>query len=138
MASERFQLLEEIKFPIEVKKIVAGVVPGLFPANGNSGAVVRVRLAGDTACKTHLGFMLGEMVHPGMILTAFDTEEQAVCVHLRSNPAMFVPALKRVVWGAESWWGLVKDAEDLEREITDQDIENTPYVAMLRQLMKGE
>lgn len=46
------------------------------------------------------------------------------------NPAILVPALGRIVFGYESWWGVIKSEDDLKK-ITDQDIQNVWYVKAL-------
>jgi hypothetical protein len=53
------------------------------------------------------------------------------------NPAIYVPALKRLVFGAGSWWGEIKTEDDL-KEITDKDINDVWYVQALKALDGGK
>lgn len=45
----------------------------------------------------------------------------------------FVPELKRIVYGYESWWREIESADDFAG-ISDEDIENTWYVGLLKKL----
>ena len=45
---------------------------------------------------------------------------------------MYVFELNKIVFGAESWWRKLNSPEDL-KAITDDDIENTWYVKLLKQ-----
>ena len=47
------------------------------------------------------------------------------------SPAIWVPDLKRLIFGRGSWWRVLKTPEDL-RQITDADIDNVWYVQALR------
>jgi hypothetical protein len=49
----------------------------------------------------------------------------------------YVPDLDRVVWGYESWWGVIKGPEEL-KEITDEDIQNVWYVKAMKQMSERE
>lgn len=130
-----YVMLADVQWPVEVRGVKVWVTPP-FLDRCKCGDPVRVRLAGESA--THVGIFLGHLVLPGDYLIAYHKPKAEFCVPLRTNPAMFVPALRRVVWGAESWWAPVKDAADMERAITDADIEGQPYVQMLRALAEKE
>lgn len=49
------------------------------------------------------------------------------------NPAIFIPDLKKVVFGAESWWGRIESPDQL-KQITDETISGTWYVQALKSL----
>ena len=53
------------------------------------------------------------------------------------NPAMFVPEIGKVIWGAGSWWKIINSVEEF-REITNEDINNTWYVQLARAMEKKE
>ena len=99
----------------------------------------------DPECegKTFLGFLLGNLPTGKFhIFEDFEGKgEDRVKVGIRvspeRNPAMWVPALRRIVWGMGSYWGRIKSEEKL-REITDEDINNTWYVQALKALSKPE
>ena len=42
-----------------------------------------------------------------------------------------MPELKRVVYGCESWWHEIESIDEFKK-ITNEDIENTWYVKLLR------
>jgi cell wall-associated NlpC family hydrolase len=133
-AKDDYVLLEDVAWPVEVRGVNVWVAPALLRV-ATCGDLVRVRLAGEQA--THVGIYLGDLLVPSF-LVAYRKSTQEFQVPVRTNPAIFVPALRRVVWGQESWWGPVKDAADLERAITAADIDGQPYVQMLRALAEKE
>lgn len=52
------------------------------------------------------------------------------------NPAMYVPGLNDIVFGAGSWWRQIKSPEGLA-EISDKDIDSVWYMRALKDLEKG-
>lgn len=117
-------------FPITVKSIAAGenrepIRPPLF--SNKPGDFVKVRLAGDT--RTHLGIMIGDVA---LTFATSHNEETGELTLNRAmyNPGILVPALGRVVYGIESWWGRISSPDDL-KDITDADINNVWYVRAL-------
>jgi hypothetical protein len=97
---------------------------------GKCGDWVSVRpAAGD---KTYLGVLLGEF--PTGVALGINRKNSHLRVSLGPfNPAIYVPDLKRVVFGYESWWGKLKGPDDL-RQITDADINDVWYVRALEEL----
>lgn len=106
------------------------------------GCPVAVRPC-DPECegKTFLGFMLGSLPHGRYIVSEdFEDDEESgertkigISVITSRNPAMYVPALRRIVWGSGSWWSRIESEEKL-REITDESIQNLWYVKALNHL----
>jgi hypothetical protein len=85
--------------------------------------------------KTYIGILLGDM--PLGIGVAVHTQTNVAQVGpTHYNPAIWVPDLKRVVFGCESWWGLVDGLDDL-RAITDKSIDNIWYVKAAKELGMG-
>lgn len=128
---ENVRIGDDIPYPIEVVKVTpkSKVVMDLLPV----GSWVAIRPVTDNPeQKTYLGVFLGAL--PVKNATAsyhVKTKELSFLVH--NNPGIYVPDLKKVVYGYESWWGRLKKPEDL-RQITDQDIQNVWYVKALREL----
>jgi hypothetical protein len=89
--------------------------------------------------KTYLGIYLGELpLYSGTTSCAIDDRNNAMLVSgFLSNPAMYVPDLKRIVWGCGSWWTEINSPEGL-RQISDTDIENVWYVQALKHLAKED
>lgn len=108
-----------------------------------AGKFVAIRPC-DPECenKTFLGIYIGEIA-VGACFSIMKAEHQEpkgnidARIEVRPNPAIWVPALKRVVFGLESWWGAIKSIEDLT-QITDDDIANTWYVKAAREMMAKE
>ncbi len=129
-AKDEYLLARDIQRPIPVSGVSVFAVPSFL--GDKCGSPVRVRLVGDD--RTYLGIYLGDLNPPGGHFVVYHKPTQEIRIPMRTNPAIFVPALRRVVWGSGSWWALIKDSADLERAITDADIEGQPYVQMLREL----
>ena len=84
---------------------------------------------------TRFGHYLGDL--PVAQFAAFCKRDNTLGCHLRTNPAIFVPSLGRVVWGMESYWGPIEDEEGLKK-ITDKSISELWYVKALREHTERE
>lgn len=128
--------MSEIKYPITVTGIDfednEPIKPPLF--GGKTGDFVSIRpCAKQYEGKTYLGILIGEA--PLNIGVEFDVKTGRLKVDRYSyNPAILIPSLGKIIYGAESWWGRIKTPDDL-RKITDQDIENVWYVRALKKLV---
>jgi len=123
-----------VKFPISVAalKFRDDPVPNWL-GRTEIGQMVQVRPVTDPGKgETFLGVYVGDF--PVGCCAVYDKENNALCVQpKRGNPAIFIPSLKRVVRGYESWWGPIETEEQL-RKITDDDIQNIWYVKALKAL----
>lgn len=96
------------------------------------GSLVAVRPCGEEyGDKTYLGIYLGEL--PIQILTSYDPHIGVLTNSTMDNPGIYVPELKKIVYGCGSWWNEIESEEDL-KNITDEDIENTWYVKAYREM----
>lgn len=132
--------LPRFQFPIEVHGITWSDEPMLMPAlfaQGVTWVAVRPVSSKDSDGKrTLLGFLLGDLARGAS--ARFDRESGVISIApSMHNPAIWVPDLGRIVMGCESWWGAIKDPEDL-RKITDADINDAWYVRALRDLSKAK
>lgn len=93
------------------------------------GAWVKIRVVDSD--KTHLGVYLGDFTSG--FGGAFTKDHKLALHWSMGNPAIYVPDLKRIVRGYESWWGVVETPDDL-KEITDADINDVWYVRALKDL----
>lgn len=119
-----------IEYPIEVNDIQTNTNKSML-YHDEIGKYCKVRYCKDN--KTYLGLFLGEL--PMDISISYTIDTKTINAAFRSNPAIFVFELNKIVFGCESWWGIIKNEEDL-KEITDQDIDNIWYVKALKQLNK--
>ena len=94
-------------------------------------ALVAVRPVSEI--KTYLGIYVGDLPIGGSCSYHPDSQVLTISPN-RTNPAIVVPALGRVVYGAESWWRRIKKEDDLDN-ITDEDVQGTWWVEMLRRLV---
>lgn len=96
------------------------------------GAWAAIRpVAKEYNSKTFLGIFLGELPFQSVL----SVDKKVLNVHAAGNPAIYVPDLKKIIFGYESWWHVIKTPEDLAT-ITDKDIENVWYVKALKELGK--
>ena len=120
-----------IEYPIMVNKVH---VEDFNDPNGlyknKIGALVEIRPC-DKECneKTYVGVLLGEL--PMCANIQYNKKDKTLSVVPHFNPAIFVPELKKIVFGAESWWRIINNADEL-KEISDEDINNTWYVQMMK------
>lgn len=119
-----------LEFPLTVQGIE---LRGCMPPMREVGKLVRVRLCDDD--KTYLGVYLGELARAPMAYTRSDS--QNLIVSLYQNPALYVPALSRIVWGDESWWSIIESEDDL-RDISNDDIASQWYVRLAEKLFSQE
>ncbi len=121
---------DNIQYPITVNKIEHDSFASWRPA----GALVKVRpCSKEYQGKTFLGILLGELAYDAMELYYRDTGILKIVPMM--NPAIFVPELKKIIWGMESWWSKIEDISEL-REISDEDIKNCWYVQLLRKMQE--
>ncbi|MEN5278895.1 hypothetical protein ABE527_18360 [Brucella sp. TWI432] len=113
------------------------LIPPFF-GKDKAGKFVRVRpCAPEYADKTFLGVYMGDM--PQLEVSIKDRpEHEDKVLHISrgtfmGNPAIYVPALSQIIYGAESWWGVISTPDQL-RQISDNDIDNVWYVQALKAL----
>ena len=83
--------------------------------------------------KTFLGILLGDL--PIEVYATYNTQTKEIDISAMSNPAIFVPELKEIIWGCGSWWGEIENEEQLH-QISDDDIQNVWYVKMLKSMQE--
>lgn len=101
-------------------------------ADEDAGRPVRIRLATEDN-KTYFGIYIGDIA---MSSSVSIKEDSIVCGWSFYNPAILVPELKKVVYGCESWWGFLKEGEEVE-QITDTDISSLWYVKAFNEANKA-
>lgn len=121
-----------IEYPIQVNKINAE----RFDNTGlhRTGILVAINPCGkEYKNKTYLGIYLGNLPYAPHV--SYNEERQELSVKGMQNPAIYVFELKKIIFGMESWWSEIESIDQF-KEITKEDIENTPYVKMLRSMAK--
>lgn len=115
-----------IEFPLDVETIRNKFIE---PSNlfKRDFTYVAIMLASEE--ETHLGIYIGDLAMD--ISISYSDKDKELSIFPMSNPAIFVPNLKRVVFGAESYWREIEGPEDLDK-ITNADIENTWYIKALK------
>ena len=101
------------------------------------GKIVRVRpCAEECSGKTYIGIFLGDLPHNPLI--SLDEKSGMLKIRPMMNPAMYVPDLKKIIYGYESWWKIVENDQELDKDITDETIHNQWYVQLAKALNKKE
>ena len=85
--------------------------------------------------KTYLGIYLGEL--PISINTSYNRETGVLTNSTMNNPAIFVPNIGKIIYGCESWWRII-DSVDEFKERSKEDIVDTWYVKLLKELAKED
>ena len=120
-----------IEYPIEVSKINTDSDKTDY-RDSLIGKFAKIVPCGEEyKGKTYLGIYLGELPIGHHITHNSETKE--LNVSFTNNPAIFVFNLNKIIFGCESWWGIIESEEDL-KEITDEDINNIWYVKALKEL----
>lgn len=125
----KLELSSEFEFPMEISTIMLREMPST-----RGGKFVRVRPISDE--KTYFGIYMGDMHREVMI--ARGSKSKALMLTVRSNPAIWVPDLEKIVWGDSSWWAEITTAEEAKKLISDEDIQNIWYVQALKRLSEKE
>lgn len=121
-----------LEFPIAVKEVVTNEIEYNEGLMHNMGSLVKIRPCGEEyGNKTYLGFYIGDM--PTHVYSSYNPESNILTIKNSTNPAIFVPELKKIIFGYESWWGEIKNEEEL-KEITNEDIDNIWYVKLFKKL----
>ena len=95
-----------------------------------SGCFVSIKpCAEEYKGKTYLGLYLGDL--PWMSNVSYNEDEKILNVGVIHNPAIYVFSLKKIIFGAESWWCKIDSSEDM-KDISEEDINNTWYVKLLK------
>ena len=133
----KFYKSRYIEYPITVTSIETDKIEyDSILHSDDIGKPVKIRpCAEEYDGKTYLGIFLGDL--PVSSYVSFDEDRAKLDVHHMNNPAIFVPELNKIIFGMESWWGIIKDEKQL-KDITDLDIENIWYVKLLDALTKGK
>lgn len=123
-----------IEYPIEVSKINSEMTK--YWNDKECGQLVKVRPCGEEyGDKTYIGILLGDL--PLWNHITHNEETRELNVGVTCNPAIFVPELKKITFGIESWWERIETPEEL-KDITDKDIEDVWYVKLLNEMVEKD
>ena len=125
-----------IEYPISVTSIdVKHDISSL--RKNDIGKLVRIRpCAEEHENKTYLGIFIGDLPQAPHI--SHNPTTGVLTIRPMMNPAFFVPKLKKVIFGCESWWSFVNAEDDLQKDITDELISDQWYVKALKAMCGGE
>lgn len=126
-----------IEYPISVTAIKVEEFDGRLLYKDDVGKLAKVRPCGEEyGDKTYLGIFLGDI--PQSPHVSHNPETGALNIRAHCNPAIFVPKLNKIIFGCESWWSIVRDEKDLDKEITDELINNQWYVRLAKLMDKDD
>lgn len=119
-----------IEYPLVVDKIETEEMKYDKPLGHEKGCLVAVRPCKEKyENKTYLGILLGDI--PAYISSQFNSKTNVLKIIPVQNPGIWVPELKEIIFGMESWWHEIKNEDEL-KEITNDVIENQWYVKFLK------
>ena len=137
---EKFTDMTQLEFPLNISgveskfKRPATTSPSIGP-RVKCGDLVRIRpVQEEFKEKTFLGMYIGEL--PIDLYYEIEKENNKLHVRTYNNCAFYVFALHCMIFGCESWWAKIEGDEDIEKAITDEDIDNVWYVKAIRELAK--
>lgn len=100
-----------IEYPIEVSSIE--LADGVNLYKNSVGRIVRIKpCLEETEGKEYLGIFLGEMFSFNAV--SYKRQEKHLVINPVLNPAIYIPELKRIVYGYESWWSFMEDEEETQ------------------------
>jgi len=121
--------IKNIKLPESGREILHKELFG----SAKQGDMVSIRPCGkEYEDKTYIGFYLGDFPLSSSFIYNSDGGIDIKLVN--HNPAIFVPELKKIIFGAESWWEKIESEKDL-KEITNEDIGNVWYIQLLKKFI---
>lgn len=123
-----------IRYPVEVVGIHRDATPALISTSARVGSWVACQpCEPELVRRTYLGVLLGYLTQG---VECYLTGDGVLSVGMRChNPAMWIPALKRVVMGSGSNWHVISSPEELQ-QITREDVEGAGWMKALRELEK--
>lgn len=122
-------MADDIEYPLQISGVKKRM--GLKGKEEKVGSLVKVRPCADEyEDKTYLGIYIGDF--PVDLIHMFHKPTKELRVSTWNNPAIYVFALKKVIYGCESWWSEVSDEEMLDWPIADEVIEDVWYVKALK------
>lgn len=111
-----------IEYPITVTSIIQKPINNT-PLGSTIGTWVSINPCGEEyKNQTYLGILIGDL--PLQTFVSFKENTGELIVDTMKNPCIYVPALKKIIYGAESWWTEIDSPEDI-KDITNKDIDNT-------------
>ena len=120
-----------IEYPLTIKGIENDKID-ISGFRHEIGCLCEIKPCGEEyKNKSYIGFYLGDL--PIAIHTSFSRDTGILKNSTMNNPAIFVPELKKIIYGCESWWREIESVDDFT-SISEEDIENTWYVKLLKSL----
>lgn len=115
-----------LQLPIIVSQIAVAGECRVEDRHGYAGKLVRVRpIIDNPEKKTYVGIYLGELIDSPKVF--YYSDENKLRVASSYTPAIFVPALNRIVWESHAFWDRPTNTEDLFLAITESEIDGIPF-----------
>lgn len=120
-----------IEYPLTINGIENDKID-FFGLGHTCGELCEIKPCGDEYNnKSYLGIYLGDL--PINIYSTYNKESGILKNSTMNNPAIFVPKLKKIIFGCESWWRTIKSIDDF-KGISEEDINNVWYVKLLKEM----
>lgn len=118
-----------IEYPLTIQGIDNAKID-ISSLKHDCGSLCEISICGkEHVGKSYIGIYIGDL--PIAITTSYSSENGILTNRTMNNPAIFVPELREIIYGCESWWREIESIEDF-KGISKEDIENTWYVKLLK------
>lgn len=139
MNKDEYELKGESSLPLEIHKIQFHKDERSDP---KTGSIVAIRPCAEKYNdETFLGIYIGCLSiqsHPFIKREKIDgNDHNTLHIYDHQNPAIYVFKLKKIIYGIESYWKIIRNVDEFE-ELTDNDIENVWYVKLLKKMAENE
>lgn len=96
--------------------------------------LVRIRPCNDKYNnKTYIGILI-DYNFPLDNNFSYNNKTKELTFSMIGNPAIYVPELNEIIFGCESYWGEIKENDELYNiDITDETINNQWYIKLLKE-----
>lgn len=106
-----------IEYPIQVNEIDVKDFYQSFYRKKDIGKLAKIRYCVDN--KDYIGVYLGML--PCTPIVQYNSKEEKLIVTTINNAALYVPELKKIVFGNESFWSIISDDEQ-NQYVSDEEI----------------
>ena len=133
-ACDRFKS-KYIEYPLTINGIENQKIDTEKCLGHEIGCLCEIRPCADEyKDQSYIGIYIGDL--PISITTSHDENTGILKNGVMTNPAIFVPELKKIIYGCESWWREIKSIEDF-KGISQEDIDNAWYVKLLSKMQEA-
>lgn len=127
---------QKLKTPTEIQEIEIEYTRKEKDLFYKNGTLVRIQpIKKEYKGKTYLGILIGQ-IQVGTGVRVYEKEKR-IKISPKYNTAIYVPELKEIILGVESWWSTIEKPEQL-KQITTEEIQSSPIAQIIKGMMIHE